>query len=380
MEIRTGSDTRDVLPVLLNGHYARCKITLFKKGDSMPAVSLVLPIFNIREEYLRKCLDSIRIQSFTDFEALLIDDGSKPYIRNLCEFYTEKDSRFHYFYQENAGVCAARNSGMDHSSGQYICFIDPDDWIERNYLESLYNRMEETDADIAIADCTVWYQNHHVQNRFLDGEKTVLKGEDKNLLLYQLVGKKICRYYPPEIACGVPWGKIYRKEFLEHNDLRFIPGMKRMEDNIFNLYAFEHAKAIAYEPSYLYCYRKEEGSASYRYDPDLISHFEKYFEETRKFLDLFHKEEILYKALAMKELTSFNSFLNYYYYRLENHTSREIRRMINDQLEREPYKTALSEIDPQYLTKQEYIFVTALKYRYYSLLKLLIKARSAIRK
>ena len=346
----------------------------------MPAVSVILPIYNIKENALRKCLDSIRIQTFSDFEAIMVDDGSEDYVGKVCSFYAKQDARFLYVRQDNGGVCVARNKGLSLSVGEYICFIDPDDWIERDYLKQLVQIIKDTDSDIAVCDCTVYYGERTVPNRFLNTEKTILKDEDKNLLLYQLVGKKICAYYPPEIAAGVPWAKIYRKSFLIQNDLTFIPGMKRMEDNIFNLYAFETARQIAYAADFLYCYRKEAGSASYRFDPELISHFEKYYEETEKFLNAYHKEQILYDALSMKELTSFNSYLNYYYYCLKEKSTHEVNRMIDEQLKKEPYASALSKVSSKLLTKQEYIFVTALKYRMYGLLRLLIKARSAIKK
>lgn len=346
----------------------------------MTAVSVILPIYNIREEYLIKCLESVMNQTFSDLEVLMVDDGSKPYVESVCISFEKKDGRFHYIRQENAGVSCARNNGLDHSRGGYICFVDPDDWLEADYVQTLYTRIEETGADIAIADCTVHYENHTVENRFLNTGRTVLKGKQKDLLLYQLIGKKICVYYPPEIAAGVPWGKIFRRSFIEKLNLRFVPGMKRMQDNIFCLYAIENADSIAYESAFVYCYRKESGSASYRFDPGLISYFEQYFDETRKFLDKYHKEGILYEALNMKQLTSFNSYLTYYFYRIPDKSTKEINAEIDALLNQEPYRSSLLKIRRNLLQKQEYAFVMALKYRMYPLLKLMVSVRSMIRK
>ena len=105
-------------------------------------ISIIVPIYNV-EKYLRQCLDSIMNQTYQNFECLLINDGSPDNSANICREYVDKDSRFKYFEKENGGVSSARNLGIEYSKGEYITFIDSDDWVDSDYLELLYMKINE---------------------------------------------------------------------------------------------------------------------------------------------------------------------------------------------------------------------------------------------
>ena len=113
-------------------------------------VSIVVPIYNV-ENYLRQCLDSIMGQTYQNFECLLINDGSPDHSADICREYVSKDSRFKYFEKKNGGVSSARNLGIEHSKGDYITFIDADDWVDSDYLEVLYTTLLEEGADITVS-------------------------------------------------------------------------------------------------------------------------------------------------------------------------------------------------------------------------------------
>ncbi|EFN97768.1 glycosyl transferase [Streptococcus mitis SK564] len=113
-------------------------------------ISIVVPIYNV-EKYLRPCLNSILSQSYEQFECLLINDGSPDNSADICREYVDKDSRFKYFEKENGGVSSARNLGIERSGGAYITFIDPDDWVESDYLEVLYRALVDEKADLAVS-------------------------------------------------------------------------------------------------------------------------------------------------------------------------------------------------------------------------------------
>lgn len=100
-----------------------------------PKISVIVPVYNV-EKYLSRCIDSILAQTFTDFELLLIDDGSKDKSGNICDEYAKKDSRIRVFHKENGGVSSARNLGLDNAEGEWILFVDADDWIEQDYFPS----------------------------------------------------------------------------------------------------------------------------------------------------------------------------------------------------------------------------------------------------
>lgn len=113
-------------------------------------ISIIIPIYNV-ENYLRQCLDSIVAQTYQNFECILINDGSPDNSSDICREYVSKDSRFKYFEKDNGGVSSARNLGIEHSKGEYITFIDSDDWVDSDYLEALYTTLLEEGADITVS-------------------------------------------------------------------------------------------------------------------------------------------------------------------------------------------------------------------------------------
>ena len=119
----------------------------YEKGE---LISIIVPIYNV-ENYLRQCLDSIVAQTYQNFECLLINDGSPDHSADICREYVSKDSRFRYFEKENGGVSSARNLGIEYSKGEYITFIDSDDWVDSDYLEVLYTALIDENADISVS-------------------------------------------------------------------------------------------------------------------------------------------------------------------------------------------------------------------------------------
>lgn len=123
-----------------------------------PQISIIIPIYNV-ERYLRQCIDSILAQTFTDFELLLIDDGSPDGCPVICDEYAEKDARIRVFHKQNGGVTSARNKGLNNANGNWIIYIDGDDWIEPTYVEELYNAAINNEADIAICAFRFVYED-----------------------------------------------------------------------------------------------------------------------------------------------------------------------------------------------------------------------------
>ena len=108
----------------------------------MPKISVIVPVYNT-EKYLHRCIDSILAQTFTDFELLLIDDGSKDNSGAICDEYAAKDSRVRVFHKENGGVSSARNLGLDNVRGEWVTFVDSDDWVEKEYIELFVKNIDD---------------------------------------------------------------------------------------------------------------------------------------------------------------------------------------------------------------------------------------------
>ena len=118
-----------------------------------PFLSIIIPVYKIKEEYLRACFDSIITQNMNEFRAIVVDDGSPDNCGQICDEYASRDSRFIIIHQKNAGVAAARNACLDVVETEWITFIDPDDWVEHNYISTLYNAIQShPECDIFLFD------------------------------------------------------------------------------------------------------------------------------------------------------------------------------------------------------------------------------------
>ena len=148
--------------------------------ESKALISIIVPIYNV-EKYLRQCLDSIQDQSYQNFECLLINDGSPDNSADICKEYVSKDPRFRYIEKENGGVSSARNLGLGHSKGEYITFIDSDDWVDSDYLEVLYKSLTDEKADVAVSTYKQFNMddnNYYVHSYQRGYEKKIFTGPE----------------------------------------------------------------------------------------------------------------------------------------------------------------------------------------------------------
>jgi glycosyltransferase involved in cell wall biosynthesis len=123
-----------------------------------PKISIICPVYNA-ETYLHRCIDSVLCQTFTDFELLLIDDGSTDDSLKISNGYAERDSRIRVFHKENGGVASARQMGVDCMSGEYSIHLDPDDWVDSDMLKSMYNAIIQSGSEMLICDYFVEWQS-----------------------------------------------------------------------------------------------------------------------------------------------------------------------------------------------------------------------------
>ena len=180
-----------------------------------PEISIIVPVYNV-EQYLRRCLDSIRAQTFTDWECILIDDGSPDASGTICDEYAAKDCRFRVIHQENRGVSAARNAGLDAARGEWIAFVDSDDWIEQDTFEVAYGTGINENADIVQWD----YKTE--DNAKFDKSKSEYKALVGVLDVEKLMS--LPWYF------GMCWLRLYKKEIFSSENLRFPPGISWYED------------------------------------------------------------------------------------------------------------------------------------------------------
>ena len=214
-----------------------------------PIVSIIIPVYNA-EGTLPRCVDSILNQTFTDFELLLVDDGSADASGAICDCYAAKDSRVRVFHQANSGVSASRNQALDQARGDYLQFLDSDDWITPDATSCLVRAMEGGPCDMVISD---FYR--------VVGERVSQKGdiEEDGILTREEYAAHMMEN-PADFYYGVLWNKLYRRNIVEEHHLRMDPEISWCEDFMFNLeyirYA-EHFRAIQIP---IYYYVKTKGS------------------------------------------------------------------------------------------------------------------------
>ena len=207
-----------------------------------PKISIIAPVYKV-EAYLSRCIDSILNQSFSDFELILVDDGSPDRCGIICDEYAEKDSRITVIHQDNAKSAAARNAGMNIASGTWISFIDPDDWIHKDYLTILMSGVLN-DTDVVICDCLVTSNESE---------------EDSDNLNIVFKSVSIDEVYANHTARTRVWGKLYKWDSI--GDLRYISGTEPADDACFNEILFEDNMKFRITNAKLYYYFMRPGSA-----------------------------------------------------------------------------------------------------------------------
>lgn len=237
----------------------------------MPEVSIVVPIYNV-ERYIKQCLDSIIAQTFSDFEAILVDDGSSDGSGRICDEYALKDWRFRAFHKQNAGVAEARNTGIKNCIGKYICFVDPDDWIDENTIEMLHSEISRKQSSFVA--CGYYVESNHPRIVIPEGKTS---GDNCEDILLLFARRKLSYAL---------WNKIYASEIILQNKIWFYPGIKYVEDHAFNLKYISCCDALAVLPLPLYHYRSREGQIT---GEDSLKRLPTYIKDTFWIIDDFKK-------------------------------------------------------------------------------------------
>lgn len=243
----------------------------------MPKVSIIIPVYNA-QKVIEKCVMSILKQEYKDFELLLMDDGSKDNSPQLLDELASLDTRIRVVHKKNSGVSNTRNEGIALAKGEYIQFLDADDWMSTNATKELVRAMEENDVDLVVADF------YRVVGENLSRKGSI--GVDKVLSL-----KQYAQYMmdsPADYYYGVVWNKLYKKEIIEQYQLKMDPTLSFCEDFIFNLEYCLHCKTIYPLPVPVYYYVKTEGSlvsqntnlsSLYNMKINVFQYYEKFFRE-----------------------------------------------------------------------------------------------------
>ncbi len=206
-----------------------------------PLISVIVPVYKV-EPYLRRCLDSIVRQTYPNLEVILVDDGSPDNCGVICDDYAAADQRFTVFHKENGGVADARNYGTGFAAGEYVTFIDADDYVAPDYVEYLHQLLIATAADIACCDYLK-----------TDGSDSIFLQSDEKTVL---TGPKACvQVIKRDIAMIVSWGKLFPIELVKRYPF---PKGKYNEDEFTTYHYYYESNRIAFGNAKLYAYYQNE--------------------------------------------------------------------------------------------------------------------------
>lgn len=274
-------------------------------------ISIIIPVYNVKL-YLEKCIDSVLDQTYTKIEILLIDDGSTDDSPRICDTYALKDNRIKVIHQQNQGAAVARNTGLENATGEYIVFVDSDDFINEKMIEKLYIALKQTDSDLSI--CNFKYTSEN-------GKEIALKETDiKNEVLYT---EEIIDKLFQNNNCGyiVIWNKMYKKDLWKQ--IRYPVGVIYEDEAVIH-HIFSKCKKVATISDELYYYRQVSGS---------IMHSERNEKNLDKYLALADRLMFLKSAVSKENIRKlayqywYHYLDDYYYFSKRNRNSARLKQM-----------------------------------------------------
>lgn len=273
-----------------------------------PLVSIIVPIYKA-ERSIHRCLDSILNQSYTNYELILVDDGSPDNSGAICDNYADKDNRIKVIHKSNGGVSTARNTGIDHSCGKWIVFVDSDDYLGDGFLIDPSNFKE----DLLIQNYEVFgfINNLHIFNKKIISETEIKHHIEGN------VHKQIFR---------VPWSKYFKASIIKDNNIRYQTNVNIGEDTLFVLDYLQYTKSINYIASSMYMYESD-------------SNHDRYGLPAKKALSFFHKFIESYKKLEIDSIPFLRLAFTIYWCLIKpNKSNKFASEWYNDAVVKDTYK------------------------------------------
>ena len=328
-------------------------------------ISIIIPVYNA-ELYLKTCLESVVNQSYKNLEIICVDDGSNDSSLKILNEYAENDERFIILHKENEGVSLARNLALEKVSGDYIMFVDCDDWIDADTLETAVVTIKKNEADIVMWSYVRELGDESAAKVIFDSDVYFNSEDVKEKLHRRMVGPYGEETSKPENAdalCTV-WGKLYKSSLIIENDVKFydIREIGTYEDGIFNLSVFSKVNSAVFINRCMNHYRRNnDSSLTTFYNPKLTKQWDKLFDIIERYIDENEEDETFKTALSnrivfslialgINETEKHDSFFN---------TLKSIGNLTNDLR----YRENIKKLDLHYLPIHWKLFFIFAKYR-----------------
>ena len=320
-------------------------------------LSVIVPIYNV-EPYLRKCLDSIVNQSYRNLEIILVDDGSLDHCGEICDEYAKKDDRIIVIHKQNGGVSTARNEGLEKATGDWVTFVDPDDWCDVDYYKCLFDAMREQNIDVF---CSGGYfkefNNTSIKcHTFTDNVLFEGRKQTDFLMAKTLVEKCGDPKNKYALTLGSTCDKLYKLSFLRENQLKFDTTLDIQEDMLFNFIVFDKARRVEVcdHIGYHYC-QNILSSLTHIFDPTAPSVCVAFIDRLNDYMGNREPSRLIQDAISSRSIIAFSRSLKSCYFHKDNHdpykaTVAEIR-----ELKRKPeFHAAIHSRFSKFLTKKQF--------------------------
>lgn len=258
----------------------------------MPKVSIIIPVYKV-EKYLDQCVNSVRQQTLADIEIILVDDGSPDNCPQMIDAYAKQDSRIVAIHQKNTGLGGARNTGLKAASGEYVAFVDSDDWVSVDFCESMYNRAKQTNADLTLIGETLYFED---KAEYGPGWRDFRNKTNVEVLNQQ----NFLNYFTPA------WGRLYKLEYLKANRLKFVEKCY-YEDNSWGCYFILLKASVAFAGN-LYFYRQHSQSITAKKDIKVLD----FVRDCEYFHSTINEIKVDDQQLKLCRLFYLLNFYNYY--------------------------------------------------------------------
>lgn len=242
-----------------------------------PLVSVIVPVYKV-EEYLNRCVDSILAQTYQNLEIILVDDGSPDNCGKICDQYAEKDNRIRVIHKENGGVSSARNKGIEVAQGEFITFIDSDDYILNNHFSEFLD-INQKEIDLIVSSFLVKTKDNDYK----------VENDDIEVAFDDLGEEDYKRLFDSSM-CYV-WNKFYKKSIIDSNNIRFVENVSFGEDTVFVYTYLKFINGVKFSSECTYCYEDKDSTATKKYWKDLFEYLKIEMDTYREFLNIVNADE-----------------------------------------------------------------------------------------
>lgn len=334
-----------------------------------PFVSIIVPVYKVPEQYLRKCIESTMMQTLQNIEILLVDDGSPDNCGEICEAYAKQDPRIKVLHKKNGGLSSARNCGCKAATGEWIMFVDGDDWIEPDMCKAMYELGKEKKVQLVMCGIMKDYGKSSTEYKFYLEDGKVYKGQECKWLQQQLL------VYNGNIA--VAYSKLIQRKFLIDNNIFHDEVLRQGAEGLeFNLRLFEKLQSAVFinKPFYHYIYNESSISASHNEaNHEFVI---KCFEKIKAFIDTSDNKEMLEpwfdnRLLYVIVTTAISGYFN----PSNTEPYEDKKRKYAAYLKRPIVKKALETKNTAEIGKQRKVALFFIKHRMFAMLVLMGKAR-----